>query len=147
MSNSTTIFVTHFLITAIKPSKECVKGIYDEIKVPTRATVGSAGYDFYAPIDMSLVPGVEMKVPTGIRVEIDPGWWLACMPKSGLGFSSIGSKLNNTVGVIDSDYFHSDNEGHIFAKVINDSRQDKNVFITKGDSFITGHPSPLRYFL
>ncbi len=130
-------FCDTFFDNCDKPSKECVKGIYDEIKVPTRATVGSAGYDFYAPIDMSLVPGVEMKVPTGIRVEIDPGWWLACMPKSGLGFK-YRLQLNNTVGVIDSDYFHSDNEGHIFAKVINDSRQDKNVFITKGDSFIQG---------
>ncbi len=53
--------------------------IYDQIKIPTRATKGSAGYDFFAPFDMSLTPGVEMKVPTGIRVEIDHGWWLACM--------------------------------------------------------------------
>lgn len=59
------------------------------------------------------------------------------MPKSGLGFK-YRLQLNNTVGVIDSDYFHSDNEGHIFAKVINDSRQNKNVLITKGDSFIQG---------
>ena len=63
-----------------KPSKESVREIYDQIKIPTRATKGSAGYDFFAPFDMSLTPGVEMKVPTGIRVEIDHGWWLACMP-------------------------------------------------------------------
>lgn len=108
-----------------KPSKESVREIYDQIKIPTRATKGSAGYDFFAPFDMSLTPGVEMKVPTGIRVEIDHGWWLACMPKSGLGFK-YRLQLNNTVGVIDSDYFHSDNEGHIFAKVINDAGRIKS---------------------
>lgn len=98
-----------------KPSKESVREIYDQIKIPTRATKGSAGYDFFAPFDMSLTPGVEMKVPTGIRVEIDNGWWLACMPKSGLGFK-YRLQLNNTVGVIDSDYFHSDNEGTHFCQ-------------------------------
>lgn len=120
-----------------KPSKESVREIYDQIKIPTRATKGSAGYDFFAPFDMSLTPGVEMKVPTGIRVEIDNGWWLACMPKSGLGFK-YRLQLNNTVGVIDSDYFHSDNEGHIFAKVINDSRQNKKLFVKTGSSFVQG---------
>lgn len=120
-----------------KPSKESVREIYDQIKIPTRATKGSAGYDFFAPFDMSLTPGVEMKVPTGIRVEIDHGWWLACMPKSGLGFK-YRLQLNNTVGVIDSDYFHSDNEGHIFAKVINDSRQNKKLFVKTGSSFVQG---------
>lgn len=49
-----------------KPSKESVREIYDQIKIPTRATKGSAGYDFFAPFDMSLTPGVEMKVPIQI---------------------------------------------------------------------------------
>ncbi len=35
--------------------------------------------------------------------------------------------LNNTVGIIDSDYFYSDNEGHIFAKITNDSTEGKTV--------------------
>ena len=120
-----------------KPSKESVREIYDQIKIPTRATKGSAGYDFFAPFDMSLTPGVEMKVPTGIRVEIDHGWWLACMPKSGLGFK-YRLQLNNTVGVIDSDYFHSDNEGHIFAKITNDTKEGKIVEIPAGTGFMQG---------
>ena len=120
-----------------KPSKESVREIYDQIKIPTRATKGSAGYDFFAPFDMSLTPGVEMKVPTGIRVEIDHGWWLACMPKSGLGFK-YRLQLNNTVGVIDSDYFHSDNEGHIFAKLTNDSKEGKILEIAAGTGFMQG---------
>ena len=120
-----------------KPSKESVREIYDQIKIPTRATKGSAGYDFFAPFDMSLTPGVEMKVPTGIRVEIDHGWWLACMPKSGLGFK-YRLQLNNTVGIIDSDYFFSDNEGHIFMKITNDSNEGKTVEVPAGTGFAQG---------
>jgi dUTP pyrophosphatase len=46
------------------------KEIYDEIKLPARATTGSAGYDFYSPIDFTLAPGQTIKIPTGIRCFI-----------------------------------------------------------------------------
>ena len=48
------------------------------------------------------------------------GWFLGIYPRSGQGFK-YGIKLANTVGIIDSDYYHSDNEGHIFIKFVNDS--------------------------
>ena len=79
---------------------------------PKRATSGSAGYDFYAPCGISLKPGETVKVLTGIRARIDEGWVLTLYPRSGLGFR-YRLQLNNTVGVIDSDYYGSDNEGHI----------------------------------
>ena len=109
----------------------------DDVSLPVRATSGSAGYDFVSPISFELAAGESIKVPTGIRVNIREGWWLAIVPRSSLGFK-YRMQLDNTVGVVDSDYYHSDNEGHIFAKVINDSRQKKNVFIAKGGSFIQG---------
>lgn len=90
-----------------------IKEIYDNIKLPKRATTGSAGYDFFAPIKIELAPNQTVKIPTGIRVEIDENWVLKCYPRSGLGFK-FRLQLNNTVGIIDSDYFHSSNEGHIF---------------------------------
>ena len=37
-------------------SKETLKEIYDRIKLPRRATAGSAGYDFFAPVDIILNP-------------------------------------------------------------------------------------------
>ena len=37
--------------------------------------------------------------------------------------------------MIDEDYFFSDNEGHIFIKVTNDSRTGKTVDIAQGDGF------------
>ncbi len=111
--------------------------IYDTIKLPKRATIGSAGYDFYAPFDIQLQPGETIKIPTGIRVTMEPNFVLKLYPRSGLGFK-YRLQLNNTVGIIDSDYYFSDNEGHIFAKITNDSNEHKNLFIPKGEAFMQG---------
>ena len=114
-----------------------VKNIYDDINLPVRATSGSAGYDFKSPINFKLKPGSTIKIPTGIRVKIDDGWVLKCYPRSGLGFK-FRLQLNNTVGIIDSDYYDSDNEGHIFAKLTNDSNEGKTVEVRAGDGFMQG---------
>ena len=114
-----------------------VKSIYDGIQLPIRATTGSAGYDFKSPIDFVLNPKETIKIPTGIRVKIDDGWVLKCYPRSGLGFK-FRLQLNNTVGIIDSDYYDSDNEGHIFAKLTNDSNEGKTVEVRAGDGFMQG---------
>ncbi|MGN1267653.1 MAG: deoxyuridine 5'-triphosphate nucleotidohydrolase [Dorea sp.] len=111
--------------------------IYEEIKLPKRATKGSAGYDFYAPVALTIEPGKTVKIPTGIRVEMEEEWVLKCYPRSGLGFK-YRLQLNNTVGIIDSDYFYSDNEGHIFAKVTNDTNEGKMVEIAAGTGFMQG---------
>ena len=116
---------------------EVVRKIYDSIKLPKRATKGSAGYDFFAPVGIVLAPGETMKVPTGIRCEMDYDWVLKLYPRSGLGFK-YRLQLNNTVGIIDADYFYSDNEGHIFAKITNDSNEGKTVEIPAGTGFIQG---------
>ena len=118
-------------------NKDVVKTIYDSIKLPKRATKGSAGYDFYAPMDIELKPGETIKIPTGIRVEILEDWVLKLYPRSGLGFK-YRLQLNNTVGIIDSDYFYSDNEGHIFSKITNDTNEGRNVTVKAGDGFMQG---------
>lgn len=114
-----------------------VEKIYENIKLPRRATAGSAGYDFYAPEDIKILPGEIVKIATGIRVEMEPEWVLKCYPRSGLGFK-YRLQLNNTVGIIDSDYFYSDNEGHIFAKLTNDTKEGKTVEIKAGTGFMQG---------
>lgn len=114
---------------------EYVRDLYDAIILPKRSTSGSAGYDFKAPFGFSLEPGSTIKIPTGIRVKIDEGWWLGCLPRSGLGFK-YRLQLNNTMGVIDSDYYFSDNEGHIFAKITNDSNEGKEVTVEAGSGFV-----------
>ena len=116
---------------------EEIKALYDAIRLPRRATAGSAGYDFFAPADITLRPGETIKVPTGIRVWMEPEWVLKCYPRSGLGFK-YRLQLNNTVGIIDSDYYYSDNEGHIFSKITNDSNEEKTVTIRAGEGFMQG---------
>ena len=88
-----------------------LKEIYQSIKLPKRATAGSAGYDFYTPIPIVLAPGKTVKIPTGIRVEMQENWVLKCYP---------------------------DNEGHIFAKLTNDSNEGKTVELEAGSGFMQG---------
>lgn len=114
-----------------------IQKIYEDIKLPKRATSGSAGYDFYTPVRLVLQPGETIKVPTGIRAEMEEGWVLKCYPRSGLGFK-YRLQLNNTVGIIDSDYFYSDNEGHMFSKITNDTKEEKTVDIGTGEGFMQG---------
>ena len=118
-------------------TEEEVWKIYKDIDLPKRATAGSAGYDFYAPEAFSLRSGETIKIPTGIRVEMKEGWVLKCYPRSGLGFK-YRLQLDNSVGIIDSDYFYSDNEGHMFAKIRNDAKQDKTLTVKKGQGFMQG---------
>ncbi len=117
--------------------EEKIKAVYDAIKLPKRATKGSAGYDIYAPEDFTLKPGETIKIATGIRVRMEENWVLNIYPRSGLGFK-YRLQMNNTVGIIDSDYYYSDNEGHIFVKITNDSNEGKSVTVEAGAAFVQG---------
>lgn len=110
---------------------------YDDIKLPVRATKNSAGYDFFAPFDFTLASGESIKVPTGIRVLLDDDKVLLIAPRSGLGFK-YRLQLDNTLGVVDADYSGSDNEGHIFIKITNDSKEGKTLSVKKGEAFAQG---------
>lgn len=102
---------------------------YNDIKLPKRSTAKSAGYDCFAPIDIELKPNEEIKLPTGIRSYMLPDEVLFALPRSGHGFKYY-LRLANTQGVIDADYYESDNEGHIFVKLRNEGT--KTLQITKG---------------
>ena len=118
-------------------SAETVKKIYDNLKMPKRATAGSAGYDFFAPADITLLPQEEALIPTGIRVKMKEGYVLMLFPRSSLGFK-YRMQLNNTVGIIDSDYYHADNEGPIFCKITNDTKEGKTLSIRQSDGMVQG---------
>lgn len=111
-----------------------IKESYDRLVLPKRATIDSAGYDLFAPYEVTLKPGEYVTIPLGIRwVANSDGYFLMIVPRSGLGFKS-GVRLANTVGIIDSGYFCSDNEGHIFAKLT----CDKEVTINQGQGILQG---------
>ena len=94
-----------------------IEEIYENIKLPRRATAGSAGYDFFAPVRLILEPGETLKIPTGIRVEMDPEWVLKCYPRSGLGFKY---RLQ------------------MFSKITNDTNEEKTIDIAQGEGFMQG---------
>lgn len=110
---------------------------YNNIKLPKRATINSAGYDFYLPFDVTLKPGQTITIPTGIRCQMNEEFVLQIFPRSSLGFK-YRLQLDNTVGIIDSDYYYAKNEGHIMIKITNLSLNDKTLDLKTGDAFVQG---------
>lgn len=108
---------------------------YEAVTLPRRATAGSAGYDFFTPKAFTLAPGEEIIIATGVRVKIEDGWMLGIYPRSGLGFR-FRLTLNNTVGIIDGDYYYAENEGHIFIKLTNCG--NLTLSVEKGKAFAQG---------
>lgn len=111
--------------------------IYNSIKLPCRATISSAGYDIYAPYNFEILPKQVVKIPTGIRVILEPDKFLAIYPRSGLGFK-YRTQLANTVGIIDSDYYYSDNEGHIWVKLYNGTIKSEILKLRQGEAICQG---------
>lgn len=133
---SETQFVKDY-VDSFGVSEQKAKEIYRELKKPKRATTGSAGYDFFIPDDLVIKPNQTVKIPTGIRAYMPNDYVLLLYPRSSLGFK-YRMQLNNTVGVIDSDYYNALNEGHIMIKVTNDTNENKEISLTKGDGFAQG---------
>lgn len=121
---------------SILSNEKFVENIYQDIELPKRGTKGSAGYDFYMPLKFRLA-GYEEKsisIPTGIRCHMDNNQYLMLCPRSGLGCKGLG--LVNTIGIIDSDYYNADNEGHILVSLNNSIY--KEIIISSGQGFVQG---------
>lgn len=130
-------FKKDYIKTFGETNEEKLNALYASIKLPHRATTGSAGYDFYSIKDFELQPNETITLPTGIRCYMENDVVLQLFPRSGLGFK-YRFQLNNTVGIIDADYYNSDNEGHIFAKCTNCTNENKVVSIKAGEAFMQG---------
>ena len=109
-------------------------GTYENVVLPKRATKGSAGYDIISPKSFILNQGESTKIATGLRVKMDQDWVLIVLPKSGLG-TKFRFQLDNTCGVIDSDYYYADNEGHIIISMTNDSKSENTLEVIAGKAF------------
>lgn len=110
--------------------------LYNTVELPVRGTKNSAGYDIKAVGHYILNPGEVIKIPTGLKVCMEPDEVFLMFIRS-----SIATKhdvvLTNNVGVIDADYYNnSDNEGHFWIVLRNNS---KEVFeINNGDRLCQG---------
>jgi dUTP pyrophosphatase len=121
--------------------EERIKEVYDSIKLPQRSTKRSSGYDFFYPgvMPTTIIKGRSTTIVTGIRcIFLEDGYDLSIYPRSGMGFK-FRLHLDNSTGIIDNDYFESDNEGHIMIKLSCDPRNNiSGVTINPGDKFAQG---------
>ena len=109
---------------------------YKDLKLPQRSTEGSAGYDFFAPARIVISAHSTVKFPTGIKASMRKDLVLMLYPRSSLG-TKFKLTLDNTIGVIDSDYYNNpNNEGQMFAQFTNHS--DKECVIEKGVAYCQG---------
>ena len=99
-----------------------VKKLNKDAKLPTHGHAGDAGMDFYAAEEVVFPAGKQMRVPTGVAIEIPEGHVGLVWDKSSISFN-MGLKIMG--GVIDSGY-----RGEIIMCLINTS--DKEVIIEKG---------------
>ena len=104
---------------------------YPNVNLPKRATKGAAGYDFECAID-TICPAHKITlIPTGIKAQIDTGYYLQLAVRSSTPKKK-GLILANGVGIIDEDYYNNpDNEGHIMFQVYNIT--DNDVTIPAGE--------------
>lgn len=116
--------------------RDIPNGNYDDVVLPKRGTISSAGYDFYSVISVTLKPGERKVIPTGIRVMMNDNEFLGIFIRSSLGFK-YNVRMCNQVGIIDADYYgNSSNGGHIFVCLENEG--DEIIEIKKGDRFVQG---------
>lgn len=112
------------------------KGLYDEFKLPKRSTKYSAGYDFYSLYDFTLKPGEIIKLPTGVKFNMNHDEMLMLVVRSSQGFK-YNVRLCNQVGIFESDYYNNENnEGHAWVRLQNHG--DKDYIVKKGDAICQG---------
>lgn len=115
---------------------EKVKRMEEDIKLPERSTLNSAGYDFFAVEDMIFNPKTITRVFTGVKCELMPNQVLILANRSS-NPSKKGLVLLNGIGVIDADYYgNPDNDGEIAFEFYN--MLDEVVEIKKGEKLGQG---------
>lgn len=72
-------------------------------KMPTYAHDTDAGADIYCPQEITIQPGEQVKVPTGLKIACPVGYAMLVHPRSGLASRS-KMRICNSIGLIDSGY-------------------------------------------
>ena len=115
---------------------EKVNKITEDIKLPERSTLNSAGYDFFAIEDVTLPAKKLTRVMTGVKCELMPNQVLILANRSS-NPSKKGLILANGIGVIDADYYgNPDNDGEMGFEFYN--ILDEDVVIKKGEKLGQG---------
>lgn len=110
--------------------------LYNDLTIPKRSTMHSAGYDFTLVNDINMKPNEAIKIPTGIKVCMNNDEVLFIIIRSSLGFKH-NIRITNQVVVTDSDYYNNiTNEGHLYISLQNHSNEEKSF--KKGEKFVQG---------
>lgn len=89
-----------------------------DIKLPTRATEHSAGYDFYSPVDAIIEPHKSVMIWTDVKAHMYYDNLLLINVRSSMGKHPI--MIANTQGWVDADYYeNADNDGNIGIRLFN----------------------------
>jgi len=106
----------------------------EQIKLPQRSSLMSAGYDFYLPIDILINPNSKLMVWTDVKISIGEDEFLSICPRSSLGVK--GLILSNTVAIVDADYILGNSGGNIGLNLWNTTNQP--IHLSKGDRVAQG---------
>ncbi|MCW2522847.1 MAG: dut [Frankiales bacterium] len=98
----------------------------DAVPLPSYARSGDAGADLVSTVDLVLQPGQRALLPTGLAIELPPGYAGFVHPRSGLAIRA-GLGLVNAPGTIDAGY-----RGEIKVIVINHDAHEP-IEIRRGD--------------
>lgn len=108
----------------------------EDIILPKRATNNSAGYDFFLPKDLNVLPQETVAIKTYIKAYMEEDEVLLLYIRSSLGVKK-NLMLKNQTGVIDSDYYNNvDNDGNIIVNLINTGNEEVNLI--QDERFIQG---------
>lgn len=102
-----------------------VKKLNKNAKLPTKGHPGDAGIDFYALEEVVFAPGAQMRIPTGVALEIPDGFVGLVWDKSGISFNK---SLKVVGGVIDAPF-----RGEFVASMVNLSSETQ--VLEKGQKF------------
>lgn len=112
------------------------KELYENFSLPKRSTKYSAGYDFFSVCDFILKPGEVVKIPTGIKINMNADEMMMLLVRSSMGFK-YNVRMCNQVGIFESDYYNNPtNEGHAWLKLQNEGNED--FVVKKGDAICQG---------
>lgn len=107
-----------------------------EIKLPTRADKGSAGYDFYMPKDVTVLPNQTIVFSSDVKAYMQDDEVLLMYVRSSIGIKR-GLGLPNGTGIIDSTYYSNpSNDGNIGIALHNNT--GKTVELKKGERVVQG---------
>lgn len=117
--------------------KDCKRVNSGEIRLPKRASIHSAGYDFYMPRDVIIMANSTSDIIfLDVKAYMSTNEFLQIHIRSSLGIKK-GITLANGTGIVDGDYYNNpDNDGNIGISFRNNT--DKDIYLKRGDRVAQG---------